>query len=109
MNEIDNRAWGMFEVLLDEKYTKVKKIFIKPGQKLSYQSHTKRDEMWIVVEGILTIIIDGKEHNKSYGQSIQIPMGSKHRAVNKTSKPVIFIEVQTGKYFGEDDIVRYEI
>tara|TARA_Y100000996_G_C22528407_1_gene645437 strand:- start:441 stop:764 length:324 start_codon:yes stop_codon:yes gene_type:complete len=107
MNEIDNRTWGMFEVLLDKRYTKVKKIFIKPGEKLSYQSHAKRDEIWVVVEGILSIIIEGEEHIKSYGQSIQIPLGSKHQAINKTSKPVIFIEVQTGKYFGEDDIVRY--
>ena len=109
MNEITNRAWGKFEVLLHKDYTKVKKISVKPGQKLSYQSHSKRDETWVVVDGILNIIVDEIEYERSYGQSIQIPKGSKHRAINKTNKTAIFIEVQTGDYFGEDDIVRYDI
>ena len=108
MNEIDRRPWGTFEVLLDEKYTKVKKISVKPGQRLSYQSHKKREEMWVIVRGSLTIIIDDIEYNKTYGQSILIPLGSKHRAVNKTGEIVEFIEVQTGNYFGEDDIIRYD-
>lgn len=109
MNEIDHRAWGLFEVLLDEKYTKVKKILINPGQRLSYQSHSKRKEIWIVVDGILNVVIDKIEYELSYGESIQIPKRSKHRAINKTNKTVIFIEVQTGDYFGEDDIVRHDI
>lgn len=109
MNEIDKRSWGMFEVLLDEEHTKVKKISVKPGQRLSYQSHKKREEIWVIVRGSLTIIIDDVEHKKTYGQSIRIPLGSKHRAINKTDEAVEFIEVQTGDYFGEDDIIRYEI
>ena len=107
MNEIDHRPWGLFEVLLDEKYTKVKKILVNPGKRLSYQSHTKREETWVIVKGTLTIIINDIEHTRAYGELIHIPQGSKHRAINKTDKIVEFIEVQTGNYFGEDDIVRY--
>jgi len=101
--------WGEFNVLLSENNTKVKKIIINPHSKLSYQSHKKRQEQWVLIEGILTVIRDDDEYilDRS-GESFTIPLGSKHRAWNNTDKPVIFIEVQTGTYFGEDDIIRYE-
>jgi len=106
--EIDIRPWGRYEVLLDAEFSKVKLITVEPQRKLSYQSHEKRQEQWIVVQGTLTVVLDGKVFSIPEGDSIHIPLGSKHRAWNNTDKPVQFIEVQTGSYFGEDDIIRYE-
>ena len=103
-----NRPWGEYEILLDEWNVKVKRIRVKPGKRLSYQYHNKRREEWIVVKGNLTIILDDDKVFRYPGESIHIPLGAKHRAWNETSEDVIFIEVQTGTYFGEDDIVRYE-
>jgi len=108
MSKLEERPWGYFEVLLDTPYTKVKEITVEPGHRLSYQSHEKRQEQWTVVKGNLTVIIDGTEHTVYTGKSIHIPWGCKHRAWNKTDDVVQFIEVQTGTYFGEDDIHRYE-
>lgn len=105
---IEERPWGTYEVLLDSDDVKVKRIIVNPKQRLSYQYHHKRREQWTVVEGILTIVLDGEEIEKNVGESIHIPLGSHHRAWNKTDKPITFIEVQTGTYFGEDDIVRLE-
>ena len=106
--EIDSRPWGMYEVLLDTIDCKVKRITIAPGQRLSYQSHKHREENWVAVRGVLTIVREGIEHQVHPGESIFIRCGDKHRAWNKTPKPIQFIEVQTGDYFGEDDITRYE-
>jgi len=108
MNEIDYRPWGKFEVLLNAPDVKVKKITIDPNKRLSYQYHDKRREQWVVVKGNLTIILDGDKVFRYPGESIHIPMGTKHRAWNETDEIVTFIEVQTGTYFGEDDIVRLE-
>ena len=102
------RPWGEYEILLDEWNVKVKRIRVKPGQRLSYQYHNERREEWIVVKGNLTIILDDDKVFRYPGESIHIPLGAKHRALNETSEDVIFIEVQTGRYFGEDDIVRIE-
>ena len=102
------RPWGEYQILLDDPKVKIKRIRVKPGQRLSYQYHTKRREEWVVVEGNLTIIIDDDKVFRYPGESIHIPLGTKHRAWNETDKDVIFIEVQTGEYFGEDDIVRIE-
>ena len=102
------RPWGEYQILLDDPKVKIKRIRVKPGQRLSYQYHTKRREEWVVVEGNLTIIIDDDKVFRYPGESIHIPLGAKHRAWNETSEDVIFIEVQTGRYFGEDDIVRIE-
>ena len=103
-----SRPWGEYEILLDEWNVKVKRIRVKPGKRLSYQYHKKRREEWIVVKGNLTIILDDDKVFRYPGESIHIPLGAKHRAWNETSEDVIFIEVQTGTYFGEDDIVRLE-
>ncbi len=108
MNEIDYRPWGKFEVLLNAPDVKVKKITIDPNKRLSYQYHDKRREQWVVVKGNLTIILDGDKVFRYPGESIHIPIGTKHRAWNETDEIVTFIEVQTGTYFGEDDIVRLE-
>ena len=106
--EVESRPWGMYEVLLDAPECKVKRITVAPGQRLSYQYHHKRKEIWTVVKGNLTIILDGEKVFRGPGQSIKIGLGDKHRAWNETGGVVQFIEVQTGTYFGEDDIVRIE-
>ena len=106
--EIESRQWGMYEVLLDAPECKVKRITVAPRQRLSYQYHYKRQEQWTVVKGNLTIVLDGKKVFREPGESISIPLGTHHRAWNETDEIVQFIEVQTGTYFGEDDIVRIE-
>ena len=108
MLEIGERPWGKYFVLADEPNYKLKRIEVNPGQKLSYQYHHKRQEQWTIIEGDATVVLDGKEINLKYGESIFIPLGSKHRMMNLSDKLVVFIEVQTGTYFGEDDIVRIE-
>jgi len=108
MNEIEYRPWGHYEVLLDSDDCKVKRIYVKPNSRLSYQYHDKRREQWIVIKGDLTIILDEDKVFRQPGESIHIPIGARHRAWNETDKGVVFIEVQTGEYFGEDDIIRIE-
>ena len=105
---IGNKPWGHYEVLLDEEYCKVKIICVKPKQRLSYQYHNKRSEVWAIVEGKGEIIIDGKKNILKYGDCIKIDKKSKHRIYNNSDSILKFIEVQTGTYFGEDDIERIE-
>ena len=111
-NYIENRPWGSFEHLLDTEYCKVKRIIVKPGQRLSYQYHHKRSECWVVVQGRATVTLDGKdfeyESDNQLGNIVNIPVGTKHRVRNDEEIDLIFIETQTGTYFGEDDIVRIE-
>jgi mannose-6-phosphate isomerase len=108
MLETDEKPWGKYYVLADEPNYKLKRIVVNPGQKLSYQYHHKRQEQWTIVEGNAIVVLDGNDIPLSYGESIFIPLGAKHRIMNPSDKPLIFIEVQTGTYFGEDDIVRLE-
>lgn len=102
------RPWGGFEILSDHKNFKVKRITVDPGAKLSYQSHTKRAEHWVVVEGNAEITLNDQAHRVNAGEAFYIPLGAKHRIANVGTGPMIFVEVQTGSYFGEDDIVRYQ-
>ena len=102
------RPWGEFHILNEQNDFKIKKIIIKPGQRLSYQYHNKRTELWLVTRGLLKVIIDDKEYSLSNNEYIQIPQGAKHRAQNLSDNDVHFIEIQTGSYFGEYDIVRIE-
>lgn len=104
----EQRPWGEFEVLLDTDYTKVKQITVNPGHKSSYQYHERRNEHWTIVKGLATVITNNKKVFRSKGESISIPLGVKHRVINETDEPLIFIEIQTGTYFGEDDIIRLE-
>ena len=106
MNYVEERPWGKFENLLDTDYCKVKRITVNPGQRLSYQYHHKRAEVWTVVKGVAKVTLDDHENWYVAGEVIQIPIGAKHRMENDTNHEVIFIEVQHGTYFGEDDIVR---
>ena len=105
----EERPWGSYEILLDEEYTKVKKITVKPQQQLSLQYHLKREERWIIVKGMATVVIDDQVVDKYPGDHIHIPRGATHRIKNfGFDTDLIFIEVQLGDYFGEDDIVRIE-
>ena len=94
-------------LLLQIQY-KLKRIEVDPGGRLSYQYHKKRSETWTIVEGEALVILDDKSFNYKAGDSILISQGIKHRVESKTNKKLIFIEVQTGTYFGEDDIVRID-
>ncbi len=100
------RPWGNYIIIDDGPYYKVKKITVNPGQKLSYQLHHKRSESWTIIKGSGIVVINDKKYNVDYGDNIQIPVKSKHRIFNNTDNLLEFIEVQTGEYFGEDDIVR---
>jgi mannose-1-phosphate guanylyltransferase/mannose-1-phosphate guanylyltransferase/mannose-6-phosphate isomerase len=104
----ENRPWGRFEVLRDESYFKSKIIRVEPGQKISYQSHEKRAEHWVIVRGEAVVTLDDREHVVKTGENIFIPMRAKHRIHNRTDSIVEFVEVQVGTYFGEDDIKRYQ-
>ena len=106
--ESEQRPWGRFYVLHDEPTYKLKRIEVDPGGRLSYQLHYKRSEAWTMVEGIGTITLEGETKDYIAGDTILIPQGVKHRIENKGMGKVVFIEVQTGIYFGEDDIVRIE-
>ena len=108
INYYEERPWGSFENLLDEDYCKVKRIIVKPGHKLSYQYHHERTEHWVIVQGEATVTLDDKIHTFIEGQVVQIEYGTKHRVQNDEKEDLIFIETQTGTYFGEDDIVRIE-
>lgn len=104
----EQRPWGNFTVLLVRDGCKVKEIVVNSKQRLSYQSHSKRKEKWVVFEGTATVTLDEKEIILLPGDSIEIPVNVKHRVENREEQILKFIEVQTGTYFGEDDIVRYE-
>ncbi len=104
----ETRPWGGFEILADEKNFKTKRVTIDPGAQLSYQSHAKRSEHWVVIGGVAEVILNENKISLKPGESIHIPVGSKHRMRNPGKEPLIFVEVQTGSYFGEDDIVRYQ-
>ena len=106
--KFDQRPWGSFTVLDDHELCKVKRIEVQPGKRLSYQKHGKRTEHWFVVAGVATVTLDGSEVTVNAGEAVDIPQGTAHRIENRGETPVIFIEVQTGTYFGEDDIVRLE-
>ena len=107
-NYIEERPWGKFENLLEESNCKVKKITVKPTGRLSYQYHHKRSETWIIIQGTATVTLDGEEKNFSKNEIVNIPVGTKHRVQNNGEQDLIFIEIQSGTYFGEDDIVRLE-
>lgn len=105
----DRRPWGSYRVLDGADAYKVKRIEVLPGKRLSYQSHKRRAEHWYVVAGTAKVTLNGKETLVKAGEAIDIAVGDAHRVENPDGEELlIFIEVQTGDYFGEDDIVRYE-
>jgi len=105
---VDHRPWGWFESLVIGDRFQVKRIHVHPGAALSLQSHHHRAEHWIVVSGTAEITIGDEVKLVSENQSVYIPLGEKHRMKNPGKVPMVLIEVQTGSYLGEDDIIRYE-
>lgn len=104
----DHRPWGWFETLALSDRFQVKRIVVHPGAALSLQSHFHRSEHWIVVSGTARVTIDDRVQLVTENQSVYIPLGAKHRMENPGRVPMVLIEVQTGAYLGEDDILRYE-
>ncbi len=104
----DFRPWGWFEILSFSKFYKVKKILVYPNSSLSLQSHKFRSEHWVIIDGVANITIDNKVQICKKGESVYIPLGAIHRLENTKKKALIIIEIQSGTYLGEDDIIRYE-
>ena len=104
----DHRPWGWFESLVIGDRFQVKRIVVNPGAALSLQSHHHRAEHWIVVAGTARVTVDNEVRLLAENQSVYIPLGAIHRMENPGKVPMVLIEVQTGSYLGEDDIVRYE-
>ncbi len=104
----DYRPWGWYESLIVGSRFQVKRIVVHPGAALSLQSHHHRSEHWIVVEGTARVTVDDTVKLVSENQSVYIPLGAIHRMENPGKVPMALIEVQTGSYLGEDDIIRYE-
>lgn len=105
---IDFRPWGQFETLVLGDRFQVKRITVNPGAALSLQSHHHRAEHWIVVEGTAKVTVDDEVKLVTENESVYIPLGAVHRMENPGKVPMALIEVQTGTYLGEDDIIRYE-
>lgn len=106
--EHDQRPWGSYTVLDDQAGHKVKRIMVSPGCRLSYQRHEHRSEHWFVVAGTGRITLEGAEQDLVAGEAVDILAGVAHRIGNPGDSELVFIEVQHGSYFGEDDIVRLE-
>jgi mannose-1-phosphate guanylyltransferase/mannose-6-phosphate isomerase len=104
----ENRPWGRFDILKDTSKFKSKIIRVDPGQQLSLQSHAKRAEHWIILNGNPEVVLNDAVLTPKAGEHVYIPTGAKHRMRNPTNEAVEFVEVQVGSYFGEDDIVRYQ-
>ena len=106
--EAEHRPWGRFTVLADEADHKVKRIVVRPGGRLSLQRHARRAEHWLAISGRAVVTLEAEEVAFSAGQSLDVPRGGWHRIRNDGKAPFVFIEAQTGDYFGEDDIERRE-
>jgi mannose-6-phosphate isomerase-like protein (cupin superfamily) len=104
----EERPWGNYTVLHTDETCQVKKLVINQGKRISLQSHKFRAEHWFIVSGHGIAELNGEEIEVSPGDSIDIPIGSKHRIACGASRTLIFIEVQTGSSFAEGDIIRYE-
>jgi mannose-6-phosphate isomerase-like protein (cupin superfamily) len=108
-HEYSERPWGNYTVIDDDAADhKVKRIVVHPGKRLSLQKHAKRAEHWFIVSGMAQVTLDDTITELGPGQAIDIPLGGAHRIANEGTTDVVFIEVQHGTYFGEDDIVRLE-
>ena len=120
---IEHRPWGSYQVLTENSFTKVKQIIVKKDGILSYQSHKHRSETWTIVKGRAVVTLEGNDQVLEEKETVFIPQGAKHRIANATSvitkgidlddleeenSDLIFIEVQHGDSFDEDDIIRYE-
>ena len=102
------RPWGSYDSIDSGLNYQVKNITVNPGERLSLQRHQHRAEHWVVVSGLATVHLDGKEYSLNASDSIYIPLGAIHSLANNTSELLQLIEVQSGSYLGEDDIERLE-
>ena len=106
VREFDERPWGSYEVLEERSGFKVKVLEVKPGARLSLQRHARREEHWVVVEGVADVVCGDRELQLHKGEHIHIPPETNHRLGNSGDVRLAIIEVQLGDYLGEDDIVR---
>ena len=106
--KFEERPWGSYTVLHTDEICQVKRLVVNPGKRISLQSHEFRAEHWFIVSGRGSAELDNKEIEVGPGESVDVTIGSKHRISCNGAEPLIFIEVQTGSSFAEDDIVRYE-
>jgi len=106
--KVSSPPWGKWEVLLEETTYKVKRVTVLPGKRLSYQKHLRRSEHWMVVEGKGLVTLDSKEIHIEKGNTVDIAREVAHRISNVGEEDLIFIEIQQGEYFEEDDIMRLE-
>ena len=104
--EFESRPWGSFSTLEEGPGYKVKRLVVRPGQRLSLQKHRRRAEHWIVVSGRATIVRGTHELTLGRKECVVIPRQAWHRIENHGRRPVVIIEVQHGLYLGEDDIIR---
>jgi mannose-1-phosphate guanylyltransferase/mannose-6-phosphate isomerase len=103
-----DRPWGSYTVLPGGESHKVNRLNMSPGAHFSEQTHSLRSEHWVVISGTALAIKDGKEVRLETGDSLDIPRGARHSLKNTGKKPLEIIEIQTGSYFGEDDILRFD-
>jgi mannose-6-phosphate isomerase len=108
MGDFEVRPWGSWQVLDEGNGYKVKRIEVRAGQRLSYQTHEHRSEHWIVVSGVATCVLDGQTLVARTGETVEVPIGAAHRITNLHAQDLVIIEIQRGAYTGEDDIVRLE-
>jgi len=106
--KFDRRPWGTFTVIDEGDGFKVKRIEVLPGKRLSYQKHAQRAEHWVVVSGTAKVTLDDKEVMVLAGEAVDVEIGTAHRVENPGEDLLVFIEVQRGRYLGEDDIVRLQ-
>ncbi len=100
------RPWGYYAVVDKGSAYQVKRICVRPGHRLSYQRHERRAEHWTFVSGTAIVTIDGEDREVAVGATVDVPVRAAHRVSNPGTGDVIFVEVQTGAYLGEDDIIR---
>jgi mannose-6-phosphate isomerase len=106
--ETPHRPWGFFEILADESDHRVTRITMNPGARLSLQRHQRRFEHWYVLAGEAEATLGDRRVLLTPGSSLDIPVKTVHRIENRTRTPFVFIEIQRGEYFGDDDIERFE-
>lgn len=108
MLDSEVRPWGSWHVIDVADGYKIKRIHVTAGHRLSLQSHTHRSEHWVVIAGKATCEIDDTVTTVSQGESIDVPLGARHRLANLGTEELVIVEVQLGHYTGEDDITRHE-
>ena len=104
----EQRPWGSWHVIDVADGYKIKRIHVNPGARLSLQTHEHRSEHWVVIRGEATCEVDGVDHIVGAEESIDVPLGARHRLGNQGTEELVIVEVQLGAYTGEDDICRYE-